>query len=127
MNHHFLLIPLLLIAASCGNQNKLANGCYKGRLEIKGICANYTIKLLEGSMARDALAETWTNESTGKSYTNVFSLENPCILPATLKEGDEFYFTISKENPEECATCLAYYPKPQQKLHIQVLEKPCNP
>ncbi|MGV3528285.1 MAG: hypothetical protein ACO1OO_05265 [Flavisolibacter sp.] len=127
MKFPIIIAVLFFMASSCSNQNKLDSGCFKGRLEIKGICSNYTIKLLEGNMAKGAIAETWTNESTGKEYTNVFSLENPCVLPASLEEGDEFYFTIDTTAPEECITCQAYYPKPAQKLHIKVLDKPCNP
>lgn len=65
---------------------------YKGRLEIKGICMNYTIKLLEGDMDTSLIAGTWTNEVTGKIHKNVFALGSPCIFPSSVKEEDEFFF-----------------------------------
>ena len=54
-------------------KNKSGDNTYKGRLEIKGICMNYTIKVLEGNIDTSLVASSWTDEMTGKSYTNVFN------------------------------------------------------
>ena len=108
----------------CKKQN-LSTSCLKGRLEVKGICANYTIKLLEGNLDTSQIATNWKDEVTGKTYSNVFALGSPCTFPATLKEGDEFYFVLDNSK-QDCAVCMAYYPKPEKALRIKVLDKPCN-
>ena len=106
-------------------KNVATAGCYKGRLEVKGICSNYTIKLLEGQMDKEKVVATWKDDVTGKTHNNVFALGSPCSFPAALKEGDEFYFTIDTSK-QQCAVCMAYYPKPEKALSIKVWDKPCN-
>jgi hypothetical protein len=68
---------MLTTQKNCSNKN-LKAGCYKGRLEIKAICSNYTIKVLEGNIDSSKVAATWTDENTSKAYTDVFALDNPC-------------------------------------------------
>ena len=101
------------------------NNCFKGRLEVKGICSNYTIKLVEGTLDKSMIVAEWKDEVTGKSYLNVFALGSPCTFPATINEGDEFYFTIDTTK-QQCAVCMAYYPKPEKALSIKVLDKSCK-
>jgi hypothetical protein len=67
---------------------------YRGRLEVAGICRNDTIRVLEGNLDTSRIAAAWTNPVTNISYKSVFTPGNACALPATIKEGDEFYFTI---------------------------------
>jgi len=112
---------VMLSAGNCGKKTQTHK--FKGRLEIAGICMNYTIKLLEGHIDTSKIAANWRDEVTGKSYTNVFALENPCYFPAFIKQGDEFYFFIDTSASKGCITCLAYYPKPLKKLPIIVIEK----
>jgi hypothetical protein len=106
---------------SCSNKN-LKTGCYKGRLEIKAICSNYTIKLLEGNIDTGKVATSWTDENTSKIYTNVFALNNPCSFPDSLQQGDEFYFTVKEEKETGCMVCKAYYPVPPKRLSISVIK-----
>jgi len=96
---------------------------YKGRLEITGICMNYTIKLIKGKIDSSKIAANWTDDATGKSYTNVFALRNPCNFPAYIKQGDEFYFYMDTSAKKDCITCMAYYPTPPKKIPIIVVEK----
>ena len=112
---------LVLSASDCSN-NTRSKEKYKGRLEIKGICMNYTISLVEGTMDTSGFAANWTDEVTKKSYKNVFALGSPCNFPATIKEGDEFYFSIDTTTVQNCAVCMAYYPTPPKKLAIKVVE-----
>jgi hypothetical protein len=102
-------------------QSKKAVEKMKGRLEIAGICSNYTIRVLEGDPRKDAVEANWTDETTGKQYDNVFRLENPCDFPATIKQGDEFYFVIDSSSRKPCTVCMAYYPTPAKKLPIKVI------
>lgn len=118
---------VMLTAATCKNQQQATSNCYKGRLEIKADCMNYTISLVNGTMDTSLIAARWTNESTGKSYNNVFALGSKCNFPSTINEGDEFYFTIDSTTVQNCAVCLLYYPVPPKKLSIKVQQEPCAP
>ena len=116
-------IFLLTISADkCGNK-KTESGQYKARLEIKAICMNYTLRLLEGNIDTSLITANWTDESTGKTYTNVFGLGSRCTFPSNIEQGDDFYFIIDTAQKQECAVCLAYYPTPPRKLSIKVVEK----
>jgi len=116
------LSTIILSAGDCSSKKK-SNTKYKGRLEIKGICANYTIKVLEGNIDTSKIAGKWIDEVTNKSYTNVFALENPCYFPDSIKQGDEFYFRLDTSVNKGCIKCLAYYPTPPKRLPIIVIEK----
>ena len=105
----------------CKSKNE--SSAYKGKLEVKGMCMNYTIKLLEGKIDASKLVVEWKNEVTGKTYNNVFALGSVCNFPSTINEGDEFYFTIDTTYVSNCAVCLAYYPKPAKSIAIKVVTK----
>ena len=118
------VIFLLTVSADkCGDKKKTESNTYKGKLEIKALCMNYTISLLEGSLDTSLVAASWTDESTGKSYNKVFALGSPCTFPSAIQQGDEFYFRIDSSEKQECAVCMAYYPTPPKKLSIKVVEK----
>jgi hypothetical protein len=119
----FLTGIFFLTASADGCDKKKTNVVYKGRLEIKAICMNYTIKLMEGNIDTSLIAGIWTDETTNKSYTNVFALASPCTFPSSIKQGDEFYFTIDTTGRRDCAVCMAYYPRPSRRLSIKVQEK----
>jgi hypothetical protein len=96
---------------------------YKAKLEIKAICMNYTLRLTQGSLDTSQVAAAWTDETTGKSYKNVFALGNPCTFPPGIELGQEFSFVIdTTREQKQCAVCLAYYPTPPKKLFIKVLQ-----
>ena len=120
-----VLAPFVFILAAttdkCKNKNE--NSVYKGKLEVKGLCMNYTIKLLEGNINASKLVAEWKNEVTGKTHKNVFALGSVCSFPPTINEGDEFYFTIDTTYVSNCAVCLAYYPKPAKSIAIKVVNK----
>ena len=126
----FVLVISLSIAFSkqtCKHAKPaLMKGCYKGKLEIKGGCMNYTIAVKEGNIDTTLIVPTWTDENTGKSYKNVFALCSRCNFPTTINEGDEFYFMIDSSAVQNCAVCMMYYPTPQKHVSIKVLEKPCT-
>lgn len=116
------IFTVLTVAATDCGKKSTGTVKYKARLEIQGICFNYTISLLDPVDTLDINAD-WTDEMTNKSYSNVFSLGNPCDFPATIKQGDEFYFTIDTATKKDCAVCMAYYPKPSKALTIKVVDK----
>ncbi|RYG27293.1 MAG: hypothetical protein EOO01_41590, partial [Chitinophagaceae bacterium] len=99
----FIIPGLFLLAFSADTckSKKAANGVYKAKLEIKGICSNYTLRLLEGDLDTTVVTANWTDETTGKSYKNVFGLANPCSFPASIQEGNEFYFQIDSSGKKD--------------------------
>lgn len=115
----FAVFFLSATADKCRNKNEV----FKGRLEIKALCMNYTISVLDGNIDTSLVESNWTDEHTGKTYSNVFALGSVCSFPDSIKQGDEFYFKIDTSETERCAVCLAYYPKPVKKLGIKVINK----
>jgi len=117
------LFFLIVSAKNCG-EKKMDGTLYKGVLEIKALCMNYTIRLTEGKIDTSMIAATWSDEHTGKSYVNVFGLSNPCDFPASIKQGDEFYFSVeSTKSEKDCIVCMAYYPTPPKRLSIKIIPK----
>jgi len=127
------LLLLISVAGTChktagkSNAGNLANptNCFKARLEIKGICMNYVIKVLEGDTSLLKLEKSWTDETDGKVYTNVFALGSVCTFPE-LNEGAEFYFTLAENEAGGCNVCMAYRPVPSVKNNIVVRQTPCR-
>lgn len=117
------IIFLLTISADNCNKKEKSSDLFKGRLEINAICMNYTVKLVKGNIDSSKIVSNWTDESTKKSYSNVFALENPCNFPDSIKQGDEFYFMIDTASAKPCVVCMAYYPVPGKKLPIKIVNK----
>ena len=129
MNKGFLICLLGIIAFLPGFQCKKnvdPSTCYKARLEIKGMCMNYTIKVLSSNIATDLIEREWKNPHTGITYQNVFRLGSVCDFPTDLKEGDEFYFQLASRTKTDCIACMAYYPTPSKALNISVSKTPCE-
>jgi hypothetical protein len=128
----FLAASLILSAAKENCKNKKGKsdintpGCYKGRLEVKGGCMNYTIGITSPDFDTSLAMTSWTDENTGKTYKNVFALKSRCTFPDNINAGDEFYFTIDSTSVQNCAVCLMYYPVPPKKLSIKVIPGPCQ-
>lgn len=115
------IVGTLLLSSSECDKKKTNPEILKGRLEIKGICLNYTLKVLEGNVDTSLIDTKWTDENTTKEYTNVFGLQNPCSFPQNLNIGDEFSFSIDTALKNDCMKCEAYYPTPSRKLNIKVV------
>jgi len=118
-----IFISLLAITENtCRHtKNKSISKCFKGRLEIKGGCMNYTISVIEGNIDTSLVQSNWTDENTGIAYKNVFALASKCDFPNTIDQGDEFNFVIDTL-VQNCAVCMMYYPVPAKKLNIRVVE-----
>src|SRR5215831_955029 len=90
----------------------MASDCYRGKLEVKGGCMNYTIRILGENFDSSMVMAKWTDEMSGKTHTNVFALGSRCTFPDSINEGDEFYFKIDTTTVQNCMVCLMYYPVP---------------
>jgi hypothetical protein len=126
----FLFSSLIFLSTSresCSRIKKVPGpGCYKGRLEVKAACMNYTISVLSGNMDPARIESSWTDETTGKTYKNAFALGSRCTFPSRINAGDEFYFMIDSTSAQNCAVCMIYYPTPAKHLSIKVLDAPCT-
>ncbi len=120
----FFAITIGFLFTSCNRTHFVPiKEVYKARFEIAGICSNYTFTLLHGELDLSLIEKEWINPQTGKTYAYAFGIINPCQLPTNLKQGDEFYFTLLKpEDIRSCMVCEAYYPTPEKKLAIRVLQ-----
>ena len=129
----FVIITSLILFTStkesCKKKKKnidiAAAGCYRGKLEVKGGCMNYTISITSGSLDTSLVVAKWTDENTGKTYKNVFALGSRCTFPETINAGDELYFEIDNTSVQNCAVCMMYYPVPPKKLSLKVIQDPC--
>lgn len=110
--------------SACGSAgNTSGKTKYKARFEVAGICSNYTFSVIEGNIDTSQVVAEWKDPQTGELYKNAFAVANPCLLPQGLKKGDTFYFVIDEDPPKnECAVCLAYYPTPEKRLNIKIVQ-----
>lgn len=123
----YLALASGVSADGCKKPSKIAGDCFKGRLEVKGQCMNYTIKVLEGNIDPSRMMRSWKDEGTGKVHENVFRLGSVCNFPPEIQQGDEFYFRIeSTPGAKGCAVCMAYYPTPDKELTIVVQKNSCQ-
>jgi hypothetical protein len=124
-----IFLALLAVTENtCRNKkNKTSTGnCYKGKLEIKAGCMNYTVSVTEGNADTSIVQSSWTDETTGITYKNVFALASKCDFPNNIDQGDEFYFVIDTAVNRDCAVCMMYYPVPDKKLSIRVVNEGCK-
>lgn len=114
----WLVLSLPLFGFQCSKLDDVA--VYKGKLAVAGVCGNYTIVILEGTMPSNLYEDVWVDPHAGTTHRRAFRLENICSFPSSIQEGDEFYFSLRSNNSNGCVTCMAYYPTPEKKLSIRV-------
>lgn len=111
-------LTTLLLSNSHYSKKQPFTHTYKGKLEIAGICMNYTISVNDGAMGIPGIAANRTDETAINSYNNVFKSGNPGYFPGSIKQGDEFYFIIDSAKGKQCAAGMAYYPSPSKKSFV---------
>jgi hypothetical protein len=110
------LIPFLVITSSNGCEKKLAES--KQQFEVKVIATLCTYTIVEVQTPEfHQLGTEW------EQYKHVFTVGNPCDLPAGLKEGDIFKCYLL-ENPiiGQCASCRAFMETPSLSRNIKVVQ-----
>ncbi|MBO9619292.1 MAG: hypothetical protein J7539_09685 [Niabella sp.] len=118
-----LVIAIAAITSCAPKASSNATHRYKARFEVAGLCSNYTFSVIEGAIDPALVVASWTNPQTKKTYKKAFAISNPCSFPSTLKQGDTFYFEIVPEDKSQnCAVCMAYYPTPEKRLTIKVIQ-----
>ncbi|HVG13596.1 MAG TPA: hypothetical protein VM935_01510 [Chitinophagaceae bacterium] len=94
--------------------------CLKGILVKKGICGQRVVKVLSQTKDGVSFAASWKDEVSGKSYENVYTVENSCSFPASIAEGDEFNFKLTADKKNDCVQCAAHTPVPKESNSIIV-------
>ncbi|HZH38578.1 MAG TPA: hypothetical protein VEX17_00750 [Bacillales bacterium] len=94
--------------------------CYLGKLEIKGMCGQYVVRIISKNKNKMNVAPTWKDPNSGKVYKNVFTVANHCSFPSSIQQGQTFNFTITNDTKNDCMTCQAFTPVPDQSIAIQV-------
>ena len=112
----FLLFGCIQIPNSGTNNNQ--------RIKAKVIritCATTVIQILDN--AHYSLGETWTIEGTTNTYEHVAVVSNKCELPASLNEGDEFFFKVISESDarKDCVVCMMYDYPPSNGIFLKVV------
>jgi hypothetical protein len=92
--------------------------CVTGVLVKAGICGQRVIKITSQNKGGLAYAARWEDQSSGKTYENVFTVAKSCAFPTTMKEGEQINFKLTTDTANECAQCLAFTPVPGEKNNI---------
>jgi hypothetical protein len=118
-NIYYLL--LLIILASCSKQDSVdISEVFIGKLVKKGICLNYVIEVNDPTFPQDMIELNWVDASSGKNYSNVFTLKNICSFPSNIDEEGSFKFFIENKEDKLCRVCLAFTPVPSKFISITV-------
>lgn len=105
--------------------NNRLSGCVKGKLVIKGPCAQYVIQVIDGDTANIAVDKMWNDPETGNNYSNVFTVKNYCNFSAPAV-GSEFYFyVIKQEKTMDCIVCAAARATPPVANEIEYTGSKC--
>lgn len=130
MKLNLLLLGFAVLTSFQCTKNKASETseapCLKGKLVKKGICMNYTISVVDGDIDPALIEASWTDPQTNIAYTNAFALGSQCTFPVGIAEGSEFYFKITPQKDADCVVCYAYYPTPNKRLVIEVLDASCD-
>lgn len=122
----FLLFAIMTIvtAYKCNNKAVPADGVLKGKLVIRELCGHYVVQVTNAKLDSAYVINGWRDDKRNKTYDNVFTVANRCgFANANLDEGDEFEFSFDKNPPpEDCLVCMAYYPTPEKRNVIKVLQ-----
>ena len=101
------------------------SGCIRGRLVVKGPCAQYVIQVISGDAVNADIAPNWLDPETNINYTNVFTVKNYCYFPA-LNPGDEFnFYFIRQVKTMDCIVCMAARATPSQGNEVQYTGSTC--
>jgi hypothetical protein len=116
-----LAVLTLLLFQMCSPKPQTEQGtCYTGKLVKRGICGQRVVQLVDGPQEGLAFARNWTDSLSGKQYMNVFAVSNTCDFPVTIKQDEEFTFSLITTPGSGCMQCQAYTPVPGEKNDVVV-------
>lgn len=82
-----LLILAIFLCNVIGCRKTETGPIYTGRLEIEGICQNYTLSVLNGGLDTTQVQARWTDPQTNITYTNAFGVSNPATFRTPCKQA----------------------------------------
>jgi hypothetical protein len=116
-----ILLTTLLTFQMCATKPQAdLQTCFTGKLVKRGICGQRVVQLVDGPKEGLAFARNWTDSLSGKQYTNVFTVANPCDFPATIEQDVEFTFSLTTTPGSGCIQCYAYTPVPGERNFVVV-------
>lgn len=123
----FVLLATPLIAAQCGDRKNANNPtCLEGKI-IRSTCASVVVQVYNNDTIGEDGWKDMMGSDTAKTYDNVFSVVNNCKLPADIKPGTKFYFTVEKPQPSDCVACMMYDAPPKTQFDIKnASTQPCG-
>lgn len=118
-----MMLFIVMVCLSC-HKSGVPRGKFTGKLEVAGLCGQYTIQLLSGDADSSIhLTKSWFNPANDSTYTNVFAASNFCYFSSVgLQVGDTFTFNPGPSS-ETCFTCMLYYPTPPTQSAIINVQK----
>lgn len=114
------LIMIIVTGACTHKMQRDPAPCFRGKLVKRGICGQRLVELISPPAEIIHMAGRWTDSLSGKRYTNVFTVANPCDFPAAVKEGEEFSFMLTNKKAGDCIQCYVYTAMPVEKNNILV-------
>lgn len=82
------------------------------------MCGHVAIQLTDNSGL--GMAE-WTDPMDSVTYTNVFTVGNPCTAGYT-RSGNSVRFIMVSYEEQNCVQCLAYTPTPDLSYNIRIID-----
>lgn len=125
------LVAISFIATNCSDKKILTQEDPKGKECLKGkviriFCAGIVVQVLnDDSIGEDG----WKNTVIGDTnvYDNTINVGNTCKFPSDTKNGDIFYFTITKSVSVECDVCKPLVSTPKVKYDLlNISTTPCT-
>lgn len=104
--------------ASCIPTGVNPNGKIKAQL-LRTTCASVVIQIQDSNYYY--LGEDWSDifRPSFAPYPHSVSVTNTCEFPASINEGDVFYFEIDNNNNNNCVVCTLYDEPPTKKVTIK--------
>ena len=84
-------------------------------------CATIAVEVLDPGHYSLGQAD-WTQNPSGPTRHNVFSVSNPCEFPS-MDTGRIFNFRITGKGRDDCAICMMYDNPPVKKQVIKVITR----
>ena len=115
----WLLCIILIVFQMCAPKpQSTIPVCFAGKLVKRGVCGLRVIQLLSTPGKVVLYAENWTDTLTRQKYQRVFTVGNSCDFPASIKENEEFTFSVTTVKGSICVQCYEYTASPEIRNNI---------
>lgn len=115
----WLLVAIVLpvMAYKCGRTEQAdKEGWIRGKV-VRTSCASFVVQVLNNdTIGEDGWKDMMNNNAV---YNNVFTVNNQCKIPATIKSGSNIQFKMAAPAQNDCVTCMMFDGPPQTKYDIK--------